>query len=151
MKEKVVNFLRIFLPVILGGLTGLLIKDFIDFDVVTKPFLAPPAWLFPVAWTILYLLMGVAYYLYKRFENDFSIIEIVYYLQLFFNYTWTIFFFIFKWRGFSIFWIVILFLLSAFLTYKLLQKKKISGILFFPYLLWLLFATYLNIGIYVLN
>ncbi len=151
MKKHIINFFRLFLPIILGGITGFLIKDFIDFNSIIKPPLAPPSWLFPIAWSILYLLIGLAYYLYKKEFEEFSEIEIIYFLQLFFNYAWTIIFFILKWRFFSIIWIFILIGLNILLTIKFLQKKKISGYLLTPYLLWLCFATYLNIGIYLLN
>ncbi len=151
MKEKFINFLRLFSPVILGSLTGILIKNYIDFETVTKPPLSPPSIIFPIAWTILYLLMGISYYLYKKENEHFDIESKLYYLQLFFNLSWTILFFILKTRLFSIFWIIILIILVGILIYKWLQKKKISAYLLIPYFLWLLFATYLNIGVYILN
>lgn len=150
MKEKLINALQIFTPLILGSLTGILIKNAIDFQNIIKPPLAPPAFIFPIAWTFLYLLMGVSYYLYKKEYNN-TKISILYYLQLFFNLAWTIFFFIFKWRLFSIFWILLLIFLVFKLILNFKKEKKISAYLLIPYLLWLIFATYLNIGIYLLN
>lgn len=150
MKEKIISALQIFTPLILGSLTGILIKNAIDFQNLMKPPLTPPAFIFPIAWTILYLLMGVSYYLYKKEFNN-TKISILYYLQLLFNLSWTILFFLLKWRLFSIFWILIL----VFLVFKLIlnfkKEKKISAYLLIPYFLWLIFATYLNIGIYLLN
>lgn len=78
-------------------------------------------------------------------------IDILYYVQLFLNYTWTILFFYLKWRIFSLFWLLLLIGINIVLTYYLIKKKKISGYLFIPYLLWLIFATYLNIEIIILN
>lgn len=150
MKEKIINTLQIFTPLILGSLTGILIKNAIDFQNLIKPPLSPPAFIFPIAWTILYLLMGVSYYLYKKEYND-TRINILYYLQLFFNLAWTILFFIFKCRLFSIFWILLLIFLVFKLILNLKKEKKISAYLLIPYFLWLIFATYLNIGIYLLN
>lgn len=150
MKEKLINALQIFTPLILGSLTGILIKNAIDFQNIIKPPLAPPSFIFPIAWTILYLLMGVSYYLYKKEKNN-TKISILYYLQLFFNLSWTIFFFIFKWRLFSIFWILLLIFLVFKLILNFKKEKKISAYLLIPYFLWLIFAAYLNIGIYLLN
>lgn len=150
MKEKIINALQIFTPLILGSVTGILIKNAIDFQNLIKPPLAPPSFIFPIAWTILYFLMGVSYYLYKKEYNN-TKINILYYLQLFFNLSWTIFFFILKWRLFSIFWILLLIFFVFKLILNLKKEKKISAYLLVPYFLWLIFATYLNIGIYLLN
>ena len=68
-----------------------------------------------------------------------------------FNYLWTIIFFVFKLRLLSVLWIIILDVLVIIMTYQFYKQNKLSGILVIPYVLWLLFATYLNISIYFLN
>ena len=141
---------KIFLPIILGSIVGLVINNFIDYGELVKPSLAPPNILFPIAWSIIYLLIGIAYYFYRKDYSDESVIKL-YYLQLFFNLLWSVIFFIFKLRLLSVVWILVLDILVIILTIKYNNTKKVSAYLMIPYIIWLLFATYLNIGIYILN
>lgn len=150
MNNKIKNFFRLFLPIIIGGIVGFLIKDYIDYEYINKPPLAPPKIFFPIAWSIIYLLMGISYYLFRKDHED-TLTTIVYYIQLFINALWSIVFFIFKWRFFSILWIILLDIFVILLIYLFYKKKPISAYLNIPYLLWSLFATYLTIGIYILN
>ena len=152
MNNKIKNIFYIFLPIILGSLIGILISNYIDYSNLIKPPLAPPKILFPIAWSIIYLLMGISYYLYKKEDNYDNRITITYYLQLFVNLLWSIIFFIFKARLISSLWIIILDLLVIYLIYLFKNNNnKISAYLNIPYLIWILFATYLTIGIYYLN
>lgn len=141
----------ILIPLILGGIVGLLISSSMDYETLVKPFLAPPSILFPIVWTILYTLMGVSYGILKSKSLLDSNSKFLYYLQLIVNLLWPIFFFIFKWRFFSFIWIIILVLLVIATIAEFYSKNKVSGFLQIPYLLWLLFATYLNLSIYLLN
>lgn len=147
---KIRNFFRIFLPLILGGIVGFIISGFIDYTELVKPPLAPPKILFPIVWSIIYLLMGISYYLYRKEYNDEKTIKL-YYIQLAVNLFWSIIFFVFKWRLVSIFWIVLLDILVITLVQRFLETKKISAYLNIIYIIWILFATYLTIGIYILN
>lgn len=141
----------ILIPLILGGLVGFLTSGSMDYDTLVKPTLAPPAFIFPIVWTILYTLMGVSYGILKsNFLLDGNT-KFLYYLQLTVNLLWPIFFFIFKWRFFSFVWIIILVLLVIAMIAEFYSKNKVAGLLQIPYLLWLLFATYLNLSIYLLN
>lgn len=141
----------ILIPVIIGGIVGLIISGSIDYNSLQKPFLAPPSILFPIIWTILYILMGVSYGILK--EKDLTNFEVksIYYLQLFVNAMWPIFFFTLKWRLFAFIWIIVLDILVLTMIIKFYQKNKLSGLLQIPYLLWNLFASYLNLFIYLLN
>lgn len=141
----------VIIPVILGGIVGLIISGSIDYNLLQKPFLAPPSILFPIIWTILYILMGVSYGILKSNDLLDSEINLIYYGQLIVNLLWPIFFFILKWRLFSFFWILLLVFLVAIMIIKFYDKNKLSGILQIPYLLWSLFATYLNLFVYLLN
>ena len=141
----------IVIPVIIGGIVGIIISSFIDYNFLEKPFLAPPSIAFPIVWTILYILMGVSYGILKDKKLTNSKIDTIYYTQLGFNALWSIFFFVLKWRLFSSIWIIILAILILFMIVEFYNKNKIAGILQVPYLLWVLFATYLNIAIYILN
>ena len=75
----------------------------------------------------------------------------LYYGQLLFNYLWIFIFFVFQLRLLSVLWIIILDVLAICMIYQFYKQNKISGILLIPYILWLFFATYLNISIYFLN
>ena len=141
----------IIIPVIVGGLVGLLISNSIDYNSLQKPFLAPPSILFPIMWTILYILMGVSYGMLQSKMLVDSEINLIYYIQLFVNAFWSIFFFVFKWRLFSFIWILLLDVLVIVMTVKFYKKHKVAGLIQIPYLLWSLFATYLNLSIYLLN
>lgn len=152
MKHILKNLFYLFFPLIIGGIVGFTITDYIDYATLNKPPLAPPKIFFPIAWTIIYILLGLSYYLLKRQKKKTNfILSITYYTQLFVNAMWSIIFFIWKWRFFAIIWIVLLDILIFFLIYLMKKENKISSYLNIPYLLWSLFATYLTIGIYILN
>lgn len=141
----------ILIPVILGGIVGLIISGAIDYNTLQKPPLAPPSVLFPIVWTILYILMGVSYGILKdkSLVNDKT--QRIYYLQLFVNLLWPIAFFTLEWRLFAFIWIILLDILVFTMIMEFYKKNKVSGLLQIPYLIWLLFATYLNLAVYLLN
>lgn len=141
----------IIIPLIVGGVIGFIISKSIDYNSLVKPFLAPPNILFPIVWTILYTLMGVSYGILKSENLNDSKIKVIYYLQLAVNGLWSIFFFTFNWRLFSFIWILLLDVLVIIMIYQFYKKNKIAGLLQIPYLIWILFATYLNLAIYILN
>lgn len=141
----------ILIPVIVGGIIGLIINPFINYGSLNKPPLAPPGILFSIIWPILYVLMGISYGILKSKKLVDSKISIVYYVQLGINALWSIFFFLLKWKLFSFIWILVLDVIVIYMIVLFYQKNKVAGILQVPYLLWILFASYLNIAIYVLN
>lgn len=141
----------ILIPVIIGSLVGLIISNSIDYNMLEKPPLSPPSILFPIVWTILYTLMGISYGILKQKKLVDSEIKYIYYLQLFVNATWSIIFFTLKLRLFSFIWILLLDMLVIIMIKCFYEKNKTAGLLQIPYLLWTLFATYLNLTIYVLN
>ena len=122
-----------------------------DYNDLIKPPLSPPGIVFPIAWTIIYLLIGISYTLLKEKGEVPKETQQLYYTQLIFNYLWTFIFFVFELRLLSVLWIIILDILVIVMTYQFYKQNKLSGILLIPYVLWLLFATYLNISIYFLN
>lgn len=141
----------ILIPVIIGGVIGLIISKSIDYNSLQKPPLSPPSILFPIVWTILYVLMGISY----GILDSKSLIElktkIIYSLQLFVNATWSLIFFTLKWRLFAFIWIIILDVLVIVMIIDFFKKNKTAGLLQSPYLLWIIFASYLNLGVYLLN
>ncbi len=141
----------ILIPVIIGGIVGFIISGSMDYNSLQKPFLAPPSLLFPIMWTILYILMGVSYGILKEKSLITFDINLIYFIQLFVNVLWPIAFFVLKWRLFAFIWIIILAILVAIMIFKFYKANKVSGLLQIPYLLWVLFASYLNLSIYLLN
>lgn len=141
----------LFFPLICGTIVGLLTSSFTDYTTFNRPPLSPPGFIFPIVWSILYLLMGLSYLIFKN-NNFYTKKEsTIYYIQLGVNLLWTIFFFVLKWRLFSIFWTILLLILVIYLVKLFYEKTKISAYLNIPYIIWLIFATYLTIGVYILN
>lgn len=141
----------ILITLIWGGLVGFFTSGSMDYDTLVKPVLAPPAFIFPLVWTILYTLMGISYGILKSNSSLDENTKFLYYLQLVVNLLWPIFFFIFKLRFFSFVWIIILVLLVIAMIAEFYSKNKTAALLQLPYLLWLLFATYLTLSTYLLN
>lgn len=141
----------ILIPVLVGGIVGFIISGSIDYNSLEKPFLSPPSILFPIVWTILYGLMGVSYGLLDTKHLIDTKTNLIYYTQLFVNVMWPIFFFTLKWRLFAFIWILLLDILVVIMIFNFYKKNKVSGLLQIPYLLWILFASYLNLSIYLLN
>ena len=136
------------LPIIGGGIVGLIISSYMDYQDLIKPPLAPPGFIFPIVWTILYLLMGISYYISNSDDKE---LDQIYLLQLLVNFLWPIIFFVLKMYFSAFLWIILLLILVIVMIKEFLRIKKLSGYLQIPYLLWLLYATYLNIGVFILN
>ena len=163
MNKKLKIYIKsILMPVIIGSIVGLVISKFIDYDTLKRPLLSPPSIAFPIVWTIIYILMGISYGILKnQYINNLSILnnkegkllstKQLYYVQLAVNALWSIIFFIFKWRLFAFIWILILIILVILMIIDFYKKNKFAGLLQIPYLLWLIFAAYLNLGVYILN
>jgi benzodiazapine receptor len=152
MSKKFKTYLKsIIVPVLIGSIVGFIISGSIDYNSLQKPPLSPPSMTFPIVWTILYILMGISYGILASNSLVDSKINSIYYLQLFFNALWPIAFFLFKWRLFAFIWIIILAILIIIMIARFYEKHKTAAWLQVPYLLWTLFATYLNFGVYLLN
>ncbi len=136
-----------------GGLSALLTKDAMkEFATLEQPPLSPPGWVFPVVWTVLFILMGVAAYL-VWIENspDRNGTLWLYGVQLAFNFLWTIIFFNTERRGFALIWLVILWFLILATILRFRKESKTAWKLLIPYILWVTFAGYLNAGVWYLN
>ena len=150
--EKFLTFLKsILVPVLLGSLVGLFISGKMSYEELPKPPLAPPSMLFPIVWTVLYILMGVSYGILKNNNLTDSKTYFIYYLQLFVNFVWPILFFVLDFKLFSFFWIILLIVLTIIMIKTFYEKNKISGLLQIPYLIWLCFAAYLNLAIFLMS
>ena len=147
--------LSVFLTVIVGSISGFFTAGEIDtwYATLEKPALNPPNWIFGPVWTFLYILIGVALYFYlvtpssnsKRMGYQFFAI------QLLLNFLWSLFFF--KMQS-PLLALVDIFLLIADIVVTMFYFGKVrmlAALLMIPYLAWVCFATYLNLGILRLN
>ena len=143
------------LPLAVGGLSAWLTGSFSEtYQSVYKPLLSPPGWVFPVVWTVLYLLMGYASYLvWTSDASDEEKKEALtrYAVQLIFNFVWPLLFF--RWRMFWIafIWLVLLWVLILLTKRRFDGIDRRSGLCLIPYLVWVTFAAYLNLGVSLLN
>jgi len=161
MRRDTARNLKIFaiaitIPLAVGGLSALLTRGNMQmYSEVRTPPLSPPAILFPIVWTLLYILMGVSSaIIWANCEKDIEAAQsglAAYAVSLAFNFTWSILFFNFRLFGFSFVWLIALWIL---ILVTILQYRKISptaAYLQIPYAVWVAFAGYLNAGIWWLN
>ena len=142
----------ILIPLVVGGLSALISMGGMNSAGLPMVPLMPPAWVFPVVWTILYTLMGISSYLvYTSTATSEEKAKAfgVYALQLFVNFLWPILFFNLRFYGFAFVWIIILFVLVLITAVRFGRINRTAGLLFIPYLLWLILAGYLNVAIAV--
>lgn len=151
MNKILIYIKSILVPLLIGGLVGIVTSNYIDYNSLIQPSWAPPSFLFPIVWTILYALMGVSYGILKSNSLLDSKASRLYYVQLFVNALWSIFFFVFKWRLFSFIWILLLIVLVFLMIKDFYSKNKVAGLIQLPYLLWIIFASFLNLAVYLLN
>lgn len=157
MKVAVVNLKRLLIalavPLAVGALSAFASGSFSEqYAVVNKPPLSPPGWVFPVVWTLLYLAMGYASYLVMTVGGrDAKDALTVYYVQLALNFLWPILFFRFRLYTFAIFELILLIAAVTVMVIRFSHVDERAGYLTLPYLIWLCFALYLNIGVAVLN
>ena len=128
--------LYIAIPLVLGVIVGLItMKASLSYNGPV------PRWIFPIAWSILYVLMGISSYFISDNKNLLNIYKI----NLIVNLLWPIIFFLFKLKVLAFFWILILILIVGYMIYKFYQENKLSSYLLIPYILWLVFASVLNL------
>lgn len=144
------------IPLLIGWITSLIIPNMQSlYENLVKPFFAPPPIVFPIVWTILYILMGIAsykVYILKYDNIDTSSATFVYYIQLLLNFLWTIIFFGFRLYGLAFIELIILILFVILTIVRFYQKAGIkAALLLLPYLIWLIYAGVLNFFIWMLN
>lgn len=146
-------FLIIVITILIGGIFAFFSTDSMkEYKNLIQPALSPPGFLFPIIWTILFILMGISYYIItESYSNNKYGAYTIYFIQLIVNSFWTLFFFILNWRLFSFLWILFLIVLVIIMIIRFYRINKISAYLQIPYLIWLIFAAYLNLAIYIIN
>lgn len=147
--------LALAIPLATGALSAWLTsKSMMAYNSMPKPPLAPPAWLFPVAWTVLYIMMGLASYFVliakvEKGQKQFALM--LYVVQLVFNFFWSIIFFNLDMPLFAFIWLVMMFVIILVCMIKFCVIDKVAGILMIPYIVWMMFAGYLNMGSYIVR
>ena len=143
------------IPLAVGGLAGWLTMGSMEhFAALEQPPLSPPGWVFPVAWTVLYLLMGLASFLVWKSAAPPAQKKralTLYGVQLAVNFVWPLLFFRAGLYGFALIWLVLLLVLVIETTIVFGRIDKRAAWLLAPYLAWLVFAAYLNAGVWLLN
>ena len=142
------------LALLVGGLSSIITQGQMEaFSALRQPPLSPPGWVFPVAWTILYLLMGVGMAIvWRKSDGERRRRAVtIWGVQLAVNFIWPLLFFLWQLRLLSLIWLVVLLILVANMTSEFEKTSVTAARLQIPYLLWLLFAAYLNLGVWILN
>lgn len=142
-------------PLAAGSVPALFLEIGESYRLVQKPPLSPPGVVFPIVWTVLYLLMGVSSFLVyrKSLLKELRLLPVLtpFYLQLFFNVLWTVLFFGLKAYLLSSFWIVAMIALILWMIVRFWSVDRTAAALQLPYLLWCCFAAYLSFGVSILN
>ena len=142
------------IPLAVGGLGALLSGGMNDYKTLNQPPLSPPGWVFPLVWTALYLLMGYASYLVytsDKPKEEKKTALILYLAQLAVNFLWPIVFFGFGWYLVAFILLLGLWILIYLTMRKFAAIDERAGDLLLPYILWVTFAGYLNLGVFLLN
>ncbi len=153
-KKKVLPIIiALAIPLAVGGLAGLLTSGSMDFyENIKRPPLAPPGIVFPIVWTILYILMGISSYLvWKEKTPESRMALYIYGIQLVLNFVWPFIFFNAQMFFLAFIWLLVLLGAVIYMTIKFYQINPIAGLLQIPYILWLIFAAYLNFFAFFLN
>ena len=149
-KEEIICLL---IPLVGGFLSGIVsITGIRDYELINKPILALPGFIFPIIWTILYVLMGISSFLiYNEKDYHSNCCLKIYGINLFMNFLWSPIFFGLNLRLFALIWIILLDLVIIYMIICFYKVNKKAAYIQIPYLIWSLFATYLNLGFYLLN
>ena len=155
MKQWKIYLLWISVTEGVGTLAGLLTMDAMDQygGVIVQPPFAPPSWVFPVVWIILYALMGIGAALVSlSVDSPYRNRALnVFVAQLIVNFFWSLIFFRASAYGFAFFWLLLLWVLVLWMIIAFWKADRTAAIMQIPYLLWVSFAAYLNYCVWQLN
>ncbi|WP_343845349.1 TspO/MBR family protein [Faecalicatena contorta] len=144
--------IAILIPLAVGSFSALISGNMALYSTINKPAFSPPSIVFPIVWTILYVLMGISsYIIYSSDSADKTRALKIYALQLFFNFCWSILFFRYNLYLLSFLWLVILIVLICIMIKDFYKINPAAAYLQIPYLLWCIFAAFLNFSIYTMN
>lgn len=141
------------IPLVVGFVSSMLTRSAMTaYNGMKQPPLSPPAWLFPIAWTILYVLMGIASYLIYRSTSEYSSIAmIIYAVQLIMNFFWSLIFFNMENYWFALIWLLIMWAMILVLLMLTSRFSMLAMFCLLPLALWTTFAAYLNLMVARMN
>ena len=149
IKQLIISIL---IPNIVGGLSAFFSKVSENIDKFNKPSFTTPGIVFPIVWTIFYILMGISSYLVYNENNTYKKNALLIYgIQLIINGLWTIVFFRLKLFFLSFLMIIILIVLTIIMIYRFYNINKLAGLIQIPYLIWLIVALVLSFNVFQLN
>ena len=153
LKKYVPYIISVAISLGVGGISAFLSKDNMSiYSAVNRPALSPPSWLFPIVWTALFVLMGIAAAIIWRSNGKELDSALTFYgFQLVFNFCWPLIFFNFRAFGIAFFWLLVLLVLIGITAIKFYKINKTAGWMMLPYFAWVSFAGYLNYMIWQLN
>ena len=152
IQNKSALIISILIALAVGSLSALISGNMSMYLSLNKPSFSPPPYIFSVVWTLLYILMGISSYIIFVSGNKNSANALkIYGLQLFFNFCWSIIFFGFSQYLLAFLWLIALIILIIIMIQQFYKISPIAAYLQIPYLLWCIFAAYLNFTIYKLN
>lgn len=154
-KRIVLLVLCLAVPLVLGVISSILTKDQMKiYHFLNKPFLSPPAWVFPVVWTVLYLMMGLALFRVLTAESDRetrNIALLCFGGQLVLNFFWSLVFFNASAYLMAFIMLIGMWALIILCTVRFFRIDRKAGWLMVPYIAWTTFAAYLNLAVYILS
>ncbi|MCI7607575.1 MAG: tryptophan-rich sensory protein [Enterocloster clostridioformis] len=152
IRDKSALIISILIPLAVGTMSALFSGNMSSYSILTQPAFSPPGFIFPVVWTILYILMGASSYIvYSSNSPNKSKALLLYCIQLFFNFCWSIIFFGLDLFLFAFIWLIALIFIIIIMIRQFLIVNPLSAYLQIPYLIWCIFAAYLNFSIFLLN
>ena len=152
IRDKSALIISILIPLTVGTMSALFSGNMSSYSILNKPAFSPPGFIFPVVWTILYILMGASSYIvYSSNSPNKPKALLIYGIQLFFNFCWSIIFFGLDLYLFAFIWLIALIFIIIIMIRQFLIVNPLSAYLQIPYLIWCIFAAYLNFSIFLLN
>lgn len=152
IRNKSDFIISILIPLAIGVLSALIGGNMSSYSTLNKPTLSPPGYIFPIVWTILYILMGISSYIvYSSNSPNKSKALLLYGVQLFFNFFWSIIFFGASQYFLAFIWLIAMIYIIVLMIKQFYIVSPLAAYLQIPYLLWCLFAAYLNFVIFIMN
>lgn len=152
LRSKSALIISILIPLAVGSLSALFSGNMSSYSMFEKPAFSPPGFIFPIVWTVLYILMGISSYLVYTSNSPYKPNAVLLYgIQLFFNFFWSIIFFGLDLYLFAFIWLIALIFIIISMIKQFYIVSPAAAYLQIPYLIWCIFAAYLNFSIFILN
>jgi benzodiazapine receptor len=143
------------LPLGIGGIAGIFTTDAIPgwYATLNQPSFNPPNWIFGPVWTTLYTILGISLFMIWKMDagRERNQAVLIFMVQLLLNFCWSFFFFYFKMIGVALVDILLLWITIIFMLVRFYKIKPLAAYINIPYLLWVTFATALNMAYFFLN